>query len=84
MLRRRRILLVGGTAAIAAFGVRPAPAVAGTLSCDPWFPPGWVFQFTCGDMVGCYRWGLEYGTFDCFSNTPAGNGCDADGCFIGS
>lgn len=50
----------------------------------PLVPPGWVFQFTGGDMVGCYRWGLEYGTFDCFSNTPAGSGCDADGCFIGS
>lgn len=86
MLLRRRILLVGSAAAIAAIGIQPVAATAGTLSCDPfihWETNAWVFQFGCEDMVGCYSYQGSYQTFDCWTNTPGGLGCDIDGCFSG-
>lgn len=84
MLIHRRILLIGGAAAIAAIATQPAAASAGTLICDSWFPPTWVLQFECGGGlagVGCYWDGTRYDTFECAFNTPGGNGCDMSGCF---
>ena len=84
MQLRRRIILLGGAAAIAAIGLQPASAIAGTLTCDSFIPgpPTWTFQFGCGDNIGCYYNGIAtYDTFDCLTNTPGGMGCDSQRCF---
>ncbi len=88
MQLRRRIILLGGAAAIAALATQPANANAAMLTCDSFIFPGgggsgvWTLQFECGNDTGCYYDGVStYDTFDCLTSSPGGNGCDSQRCF---